>query len=171
MAIRKKLLQMLFTEVLYKEELVKLIDSSGRMYTAKSVNDVIAVPKHTLKIEGMERVFRSVFEMGQELSKEHNHNGPVTCHLFWAKVGSPSFPTHTDPYDVFLKVIEGKKIMEVANVEHEITKTSPLFKIEGKTPHRAINRYESWMLSFGLDDFIEERGKCENGICKTNRHL
>lgn len=158
MLVNERILQLLFTDVLYKEELVKLIDDNGIMHTANSIVELRSNPTYTVKIEGVERIFRSIFDMGRQLGEEYAHRGPVTCHLFWAKPGSPSFNLHTDPYDVFLKVIEGTKVMEIDGTLVTLTPEDGLYRLKGSIPHRAVNKHESWMLSFGLDTFIDERG-------------
>jgi mannose-6-phosphate isomerase-like protein (cupin superfamily) len=158
MSIKETILQLLIDDVLYKEELVKHIDHDGVMHTVQSLTELRTNPTYTVKIEGVERISRSVFETGVKLGQVYNHRGPITCHLFWAKPNSPSFKLHTDPYDVFLKVIEGTKVMEVDGGRVEIVPDTGLFHLKGCTPHRAVNEHESWMLSFGLDTFIEERG-------------
>lgn len=64
---------------------------------------------------------------------------------------SKSFPTHTDPIDVFIYVIEGTKVMEVNNSTHTI-KEGEYISIPAGTPHRAINSYNSTMLSIGIEN-------------------
>lgn len=157
MSIPEKILELLCTDVLYKEELVKYIDEHGRMLPVHSFSHLRDVYQHTIKIEGVERIFREVFLTGQQLAADYRHQGPVTCHLFWAKPGSASFSLHTDPYDVFLSVIAGTKTMEISGQVCELTEHSGMTHLPGNLPHRALNQHESWMLSFGLDTFIAER--------------
>lgn len=157
MTIVDRITELLCSDILYKEELVKYIDFDGIVHTAASFGEVRECGYCTIKIEGMERIFESVFTLGQDLARRYDHNGPVTCHLFWARSDSPSFDTHTDPYDVFLKVISGVKVMEVDAAKVTLTPKDDYYRLIGATPHRAVNKHESWMLSFGLNTFIDQR--------------
>lgn len=158
MSIPEKILELLCTDRLYKEDLVKYIDHLGTMRSVHSFGHLRDIYQHTVKIEGMERIFREVFDIGQQLARETGHWGPVTCHLFWAKPGSYSFPEHTDPYDVYLSVVSGSKGMRINGEERTLTPADPMVHLPGSVPHQAVNHHESWMLSFGLDTFIAERG-------------
>lgn len=157
MTIPEKVLELLCFQAIYKEDLVKYIDDEGRMLPVPSFGVIRELRNVTIKIEGMERIFRSIFEQCKQLAKENDHDGPVTCHLFWAKPGAVSFPTHTDPYDVFLNVISGKKLMEIGGKKILLEDPNHIYRLKANTPHRAINIAESWMLSYGLDTFISER--------------
>lgn len=157
MKIVDRITELLCSDILYEEQLVKYIDFDRRMHTAKSFAEVNDCGYCTIKIEGMERIFESVYQAGQDLAEMNNHKGPVSCHLFWAREGSPSFAKHTDPYDIYLKVLSGAKVMEIGNRKVVLYPNDDFYLLKGNIPHQAINLYESWMLSFGLDTFIDTR--------------
>lgn len=92
----------------------------------------IAENKKTVKIEGLESYYTEYY--------------PKTVHLYISPKDAVSFPSHIDPYNVTLKVLDGIKTIILDGVEHEVTDT--LF-IPANVPHQATNKYSSVMLSIG----------------------
>ena len=108
-----------------------------------STSRYIAEGKFTVKIEGLEKQYKNItHDLG--ITKKHS------VHLYISPKDSKSFPTHTDPIDVFIYVIEGTKVMEVNNSTHTI-KEGEYISIPAGTPHKAINNYNSTMLSIGVE--------------------
>lgn len=92
----------------------------------------IAENKKTVKVEGLESYYTEYY--------------PKTVHLYISPKDAVSFPSHIDPYNVTLKVLDGIKTIILDGVEHEISDT--LF-IPANVPHQATNKYNSVMLSIG----------------------
>ena len=83
----------------------------------------------------------------------YKHDGPVTCHAFRAYENSASFNTHTDPDDVYIHVVWGEKTLQILDEVNTFTSGESVF-ITSNTPHKAINKKESLILSFGLEKFL-----------------
>lgn len=132
-------------DIIHKGSNSFFIDDQGRDHTIPlfSTSRYIAEGKFTVKIEGLEKQYESIaHDLG--ITKKHS------VHLYISPKDSKSFPTHTDPIDVFIYVIEGTKVMEVDNFTHTI-KEGEYICIPAGTPHRAINNYNSTMLSIGVE--------------------
>jgi quercetin dioxygenase-like cupin family protein len=132
-------------DIIHKGSTSFFIDNDGRDHVIPlfSTSRYIAEGKFTVKIEGLEKHYKSItHDLG--ITKKH------TVHLYVSPKDSKSFPTHTDPIDVFIYVIEGTKVMEVDNFTHTI-KEGEYISIPAGTPHRAINNYNSTMLSIGVE--------------------
>ena len=132
-------------DIIHKGSNSFFIDDDGRDHVIPlfSTSRYIAEGKFTVKIEGLEKHYKSItHDLG--ITKKH------TVHLYVSPKDSKSFPTHTDPIDVFIYVIEGTKVMEVNNFAHTI-KEGEYISIPAGTPHRAINNYNSTMLSIGVE--------------------
>lgn len=104
------------------------------------VDRYIAEGHYTVKVEGLE----GMYDISQITSKPH------TVHMYVSPGGAISFPKHTDPYPVFIHVLEGVKVMEVDGEIKTIHQGDTL-EIPANTPHRALNEYDSVMLSIGYD--------------------
>ena len=74
-----------------------------------------------------------------------------TAHIFFAWEDSPSFDTHTDPVDLVIQVTHGSKTM-IVNDKEIVAHEGQCLYIPANTPHRATNKTESIMISWGLDD-------------------
>jgi mannose-6-phosphate isomerase-like protein (cupin superfamily) len=113
-----------------------IIDENGLDHQIDQYQVVfrVAENKFTVKIEDLEQI----------LTEYH----PKTVHCFVAPAGATSFDTHKDPCDVTIYCIEGIKSMIIDDIEHDIQAGETLF-IPKNTPHRAINKYKSVMLSIG----------------------
>jgi len=132
-------------DIIHKGSQSFFIDDDGRDHVIPifSTSRYIAENKFTVKIEGLEKQYESIIhDLG--ITKKH------TVHLYISPKNSKSFPIHTDPIDVFIYVIEGTKVMEVNNSMHTI-KAGEYISIPAGTPHRAINNYNSTMLSIGVE--------------------
>lgn len=139
----------------YEQQLVKILNK-GIVIDAMSVSDVLEHSDKVIKIEGYEKLCPTLFQACKDLAEVMEHDGPVTCHLFISPKGGKSFPTHTDPDDVFLYVVSGMKHMAV-NDDVKLLTAGDSLLIPRDTPHRAYNLNDSKMLSFGLERFIVEK--------------
>jgi mannose-6-phosphate isomerase-like protein (cupin superfamily) len=144
------------TELPYKQRIIFTIDDNGLEKPVDSLSQLLPNLNQTVKLEQMEKYNSGIWFRCQELAKQHGHLGPVTCHVYRAQQWSGSFKEHTDPDTVVLEVVEGIKVMEVNGTEYILHKGSKL-TIPANTPHRAINRDSSLMLSFGLEKFYVEK--------------
>lgn len=140
----------------YEQGLVYYITPDLLQVRATAAHEVIEMADSTIKIEGMERYNQDVWDLCQRYAILYNHRGPITCHAFMAAAGSVSFGVHTDPDTVVVHCCDGIKIMEVNGVEHILTPGSHVY-MPYNTPHRAINRHASLMLSIGLERFYTDK--------------
>lgn len=146
----------LYQPFFYEQELVKVIVSPEQCVTARTVADAVSHVDKTIKIEGLEKLSRTFHQLCGRLAAALDHDGPVTCHLFLARKNSESFPEHTDPDNVLIYVVDGEKTMKVGDKEFVLQPGEALFLPHG-TPHQALNRMGSIMLSFGLERFLLEK--------------
>lgn len=112
-----------------------IVSDTYEEYYAK-VQVKLAEQYDTIKVEGIESL----------CGWEHG-----TIHAFRYWENSPSFPEHTDPVDVIIEVHDGEKFIEVKGVMHHLIKGEAV-SIPANTPHRALNKKEGLMLSYGLYD-------------------
>ena len=110
----------------------------------------------TIKVEGMERYSKVIWNKCRELADEYNHHGPVTCHAFIAQKNSPSFGTHTDLDDVIIVCCEGKKTMMVDGA-YIVLEAGQHVYIPANTPHHALNEYAALTLSCGLENYLKDK--------------
>ena len=140
-------------DIIHKGSNSFFIDDEGRDHAIPlfSTSRYIAEGQFTVKIEGLETQYESItHDLG--IDKKHS------VHLYISPKDSKSFPTHTDPIDVFIYVIEGTKVMEVNNSIHTIKEGEYIF-IPAETPHRAINIHDSTMLSIGIKKPMKKNSK------------
>ncbi len=149
--------QVVFNPYSYEQQLVKTV-VNGQSRTILSIDDLSNYfgADRTIKVEGMERLSEPLHRFVKRVARWTDHDGPVSCHLFSASVGSESFPTHTDPDDVFIYVVTGTKHMEVDGKEYKLLAGQAIF-IPHDVPHRALNTEASIMLSVGLERYILEK--------------
>jgi mannose-6-phosphate isomerase-like protein (cupin superfamily) len=142
----------------YEQEMIKIITGEeGRMaFAARSGMEVACNQDKAIKIEAIEKLNHELQTLCDQVAMEFDHHGPVTCHLFVSPADSKSFPMHKDPDDVLLLVIEGEKTMKVNSGLVELVTGDYLFLPAG-TPHCAINKSASKMLSIGLEKFIIDK--------------
>jgi mannose-6-phosphate isomerase-like protein (cupin superfamily) len=136
----------------YEEKIINVIDDYGRQITLDNFGQLKRYENKTIKLESMERYSEKIYNH----CKSFSHFGPVTCHIFRSFKNSMSFPVHTDPCDIMLYVSYGEKNM-IIDGEEIIIKSEESLYIPKNTPHYALNRKESIMLSFGLEDFFVNR--------------
>lgn len=136
----------------YEENIISVIDNFNRQIFIDNFCQLKDYKNDTIKLESMERYNKVIYSY----CNSFKHNGPVTCHAFRSFENSKSFLTHTDPCDIFLHVTYGQKNMIVGDCE-VILKSGDSFFIPKNTPHQALNKKESLMLSFGLEDFFVNR--------------
>lgn len=136
-----------------EEKIVSIIDYHGRQIQIESVSQFLSYNNCTIKIQSMEKYNSVIHNYCKHLSEVRKHNGPVTCHAFRAYPDSISFNLHTDPDDVFLYVTQGVKTIQIENRYILLGVGESVF-IPANTPHRALNKDSSLMLSFGLEKFM-----------------
>lgn len=148
----------LFSPYAYEQGMVKVIGEDGLQITLGNVGDYMKSrgKKQTIKIEGIERLNRELYDAVNRASRGVLHDGPVSCHCFIAEQGSPSFPDHMDPDGVMIYVVEGTKLMVINNEQHWLRKGSTL-TMKPNVVHRAENREGSIMLSIGFEKFLVEK--------------
>jgi mannose-6-phosphate isomerase-like protein (cupin superfamily) len=151
-------IQFLHNPLSYEQKLVSLINKKGEQIPLLSFSELYNDQEATVKIEGMEKFNLTLFNKCEEYKALHNHVGPVTCHLFMARSNSPSFKEHTDPDDVIIYCVEGKKTLTV-NGENVILREGEEVFIPANTPHKASNEFAALTLSFGLEKFLSDKAK------------
>jgi len=146
--------ELLFSPYPYEQQLVKNITLDGRQVTTASASDALTILENggAIKIEGMEKISKKVFDA----LKKFSHDGPITCHVFIAAQGAPSFPDHTDPDDVLIYVVDGVKTMVINHIDLPLNAGQSVM-IKAGTIHRAINHRASVMMSIGFEKFIVEK--------------
>jgi mannose-6-phosphate isomerase-like protein (cupin superfamily) len=142
----------------YEQKLVSIINTKGEQILLSSPSELYTAEASTIKIEGMEKYSKQLWEESQYYAIKYKHYGPVTCHAFIAKENSPSFPLHTDPDDIVIRCVEGVKDMEVSG-EYIILEPGQEIYIPANTEHRAINKHHSLMFSFGLEKFLKDKAQ------------
>jgi mannose-6-phosphate isomerase-like protein (cupin superfamily) len=58
---------------------------------------------------------------------------------------------HSDPIDVLIECLDGKKLMEVAGKEIVLEPNNTVY-IQANTPHRALNYEKALTISYGIND-------------------
>lgn len=139
----------------YEEGLIKIVED-GQIRPAYSIVDVLENEQAIIKVEGLEKLNLKLFTTCRELSAVFGHAGPVTCHLFKSPKGSNSFPMHTDPDDVVIYMVKGRKHFEHDHGTIHLAEGEVLH-IPRMERHRAVNVEDTLMLSFGLECFIREK--------------
>lgn len=142
----------------YEQKLVSIINTKGEQILLSSFSELYSSEPSTIKVEGMEKFSRKVWNMSHYYALKHNHSGPVTCHAFIAKENSPSFGLHTDPDDVVIYCAEGVKTMEIDGEYIQLAPGQDVL-IKANTPHKALNTHHSLMLSFGLEKFLKDKAQ------------
>lgn len=139
----------------YEQGLVKVVRNDAS-YTLNSPSEYVEQMDHPIKIEGYERLNEIMHRECKCLSAWFKHFGHVSCHLFLSPKDSKSFSMHTDPDDVVVHMVKGRKLFE--SPEGTMTlEAGESIVIPRNHPHRAINVEDSIMLSFGLELFLESK--------------
>lgn len=150
-------LEFILTAYALEENIVHAIDDDGLVHLLLTPADVLKYwGKNTVRAQSMEKFNQAIFDYGQGLARQYGHYGPVTCHVYHSPANARSFPVHTDPDDVIVYAVEGTKCMEVAGQLHSLSPGQSL-RMAANVPHRAINKFDSLMLSFGLEKFMVEK--------------
>lgn len=144
------------TDLVYEQKIISIIDDLGRQINLTNLGQLHSNYGKTIKVENMEKYNEHIFFECEFLKTKFNHRGPVTCHAFRAFPNSKSFGLHTDPDDVIIRVIEGRKKIMVNNIMNELISNSEIF-IPKNTPHEVKNEYDSLILSFGLENFYVKK--------------
>jgi mannose-6-phosphate isomerase-like protein (cupin superfamily) len=144
------------SKLVYEQNIISVIDEDGKQIYLNSLGDLYKYNACTIKIEQMEKYNQSIFNFCKELAIKYNHDGPVSCHAFRAFKDSVSFGLHTDPDDVIILGVAGIKWMNIDSKEHCIGPNQSVL-IPANTPHEALNKEDSLMLSFGLEHFLKDK--------------
>lgn len=140
---------------LYENKAVFFIDKDGKDHIAESHLHAFGTDEsRTFKIEQLEKPCFGISNLLNFIHKTYMtdtyETHDTSCHLFYAGKNAPSFPTHTDPVNLIIVCIHGIKTMEIAGELVHIPNGN-FVHIPANTPHRAINDYESIMLSIGAE--------------------
>ena len=142
----------------YEQKDISVIDNLGRQIILDDFYELMKMRESpfTIKIESMEKYSPELYQMSIDYAKLYEHEGPVTCHVFWAREGDCSFPEHIDLDDVVIHCASGTKHMTVEGNDRFIEEGYHIF-IPAGTKHQAMNTSDSIMLSFGLERFSIEK--------------
>jgi hypothetical protein len=162
--------EFIHNDFVYEQRLISVINEEGKQIYLDNLGQLYKYNACTIKLEQMERYSSEIYNYCTELSKEFNNGLPVTCHAFRAFKKSTSFGLHTDPDNVIIKCVWGKKRMNVNGIICDILSGEHLF-IKANTPHEALNDEESLMLSFGMEKFFKDRVNELDVLSKDNRNL
>lgn len=132
------------SEQCFENHDVSYIDKEGKqhylafddfyIYQAKVAKQLMT--KNTIKVEQVEKLFD--FK-------------DVTAHIFFNKPEGFSFGVHTDPVDVLIACLDGKKSLEIDGKEVHLEQNESVL-IPANTPHRALNYEKALMISYGIGD-------------------
>lgn len=142
----------------YEQNLVSFINTKGEIIPLSSFSELYSDEPKTVKVEGMERFSKEVYDLCEHFRHLHSFVGPITCHAFIAQEDSPSFPMHTDPDDVIIYCCEGRKSMDI-NGQYITLEVGESVWIPANTPHRALNEHASMILSIGLERYLIDKAK------------
>lgn len=140
----------------YEQGLIKVLRGDGT-HVVNSLTEALQMGMtYPIKIEGYERLNEVLYKECLRLAQHFNHAGYVSCHLFQSIKGSKSFSMHTDPDDVIVYMVRGRKQF-ISPVQDLVLEQGQSIFIPRQTLHQAINTDDSIMLSFGLDLFLENK--------------
>lgn len=137
----------LLTEECFDNHDVSVIDKDGLQHYLNINNEdymayfavislELGVWGNTIKVEQIEKWF------------DYNDR---TAHAFYNQVNSGTFSIHTDPVDVIIECLDGRKYMEVEGKEIVLEPHDTLL-IPANTEHRALNKEKALMISYGIHD-------------------
>lgn len=147
----------------YEQKLVSVINTKGEQIILSSFSELYSNESTSIKVEGMEKFSSSVWNKCKYLAMKYSHKGPITCHAFIAKEGSPSFGLHSDPDDVVIYCIEGNKKLFVEN-QYIVLEPGDELHIPANTLHQAFNETQAFTLSFGLEKYLKDKAKLYNEL-------
>jgi mannose-6-phosphate isomerase-like protein (cupin superfamily) len=152
----EELLGFLTHKLPYEQKIVSFVNRFGMQYYVNKFTDIPNLEDITIKVEGMEKYSKEIWDFCIRSAKKNNFSGPVTAHCFFAHKGSPSFGNHTDPDDVLIYCTEGIKTLYVNDKYYELRQGESVF-IPADTPHEITNKYKSVMLSIGFERFLVDK--------------
>lgn len=159
------------SDLIYEQKIISVIDGEGRQISVDNMGELYRHTSCTIKVEQMEKYNIHIFNYCHQLSIRYGHLGPTTCHAFRAFRQSKSFGLHTDPDDVIIYCISGRKTIFVDGIKYNLLPTETVF-IPANTPHEVVNEQESLILSFGLENFFIEKINYELDVLpKNNRNM
>lgn len=170
---KSQLISALTANHMYEQNMVYAIDEHGREQLITSFSDFCKVQKqnHSIKIERMENFNSTIYEYCWKIKTDWKHEQHVTCHLFFAMAGSYSFDMHTDPDDVVIYCCEGSKSLIIDDKPVTIIQ-GEYIHIPAYTPHQALNKDEALTLSFGLENYTEDKINNELAdVSQNNRNM
>lgn len=123
------------------------IDGSANCFEISKEEAIIKIAQKidTVKINGLESLYDDY----------------KTVHAFYAPAGAKSFPVHVDHEDLKILCMEGTKGFEVEGKRYNL-KPGEFCLIPAGIEHRAINEFDSVILSMEIDNLAEELEKQEN---------
>lgn len=156
MITHDEVVEFIHNPLAYEQNLVSKINTKGEQILLSSFSELYSKEPHSIKIEGMEKFSKKVWEECINLGKIYNHDGPITCHVFIAYEDSPSFAMHTDPDDVIIHCCYGIKTM-IIDGEYKVIKQGESVYIPANTQHQALNEFDATTLSFGLEKYLKDK--------------
>ena len=155
---RSRIVSALTSNHMYEQNMVYAIDMQGREHLVTGFSHFCKAQSenHSIKIERMENFNSEIYEYCWKIKTDLVHGPHVTCHLFLANAGSYSFDMHTDPDDVVIYCCEGSKSLIIEST-HVIIRPGEYIHIPANTPHQALNEDEALTLSFGLENYTEDK--------------
>lgn len=154
----KTRVEMLLTlPYIYEEGLISRLDPDHKQREIHSMAEAFDGKLKTIKIEEVDRIFPDIYAEGQRIKRETGHDGYCVAHLFWAVAGAPSLVRHQDPFPITLKCYYGKKTLELEDELVTLDETNPSVYMPTGTWHRATNEFESIMISYGNEPFLQDK--------------
>lgn len=144
----------LLSEECWENHDVSYIDIDGLQHyctyddywTYYAIVSQLIASENTIKVEQLERKFGYVNK---------------TAHAFYNKECGPSFEVHTDPVEVVIECIDGRKYMQVEGKEI-VLNPGDMLTIPPNTEHKALNYEKALMISYGISDTETLNGIREN---------
>ena len=154
----KTRVEMLLTmPYVYEEGLISRLDPDHQHREIHSMNEAFDGQLKTLKIEEVHRIFPDIYQEAQRIKRATGHEGYCVAHLFWAVAGAPSLVEHQDPFPITLKCHYGRKTLEVSGERVVLDESNPSIFMPTGTWHRATNEFESIMISYGNEPFLQDK--------------
>lgn len=154
----KTRIEMLLTfPYLYEENMISRLDPDHQQRLIHTPMEAFDDAPKTIKVEEVDKIFRDFYVEAQRIKAATGHEGHCVAHLFWAQPGSPSLVRHQDPFDITLMCVYGKKTLEVGDERVVLDQDNPSIFMPAGTWHRATNEFESIMISFGNEPFLQDR--------------
>lgn len=148
---------LLYNPLLMEEECVRVV-SGGLNKLVSTIGSLLEHVNDPKVVVNLERYSKESYAYINDVARSVGHDGPVTLHLYITPSGGVSFPSHTDPDDVVVCLIEGEKRFEIDSVEFDMI-IGCCYLIKRGIYHRAVSSGEggSVMLSIGLERFLLDK--------------